>query len=222
MTPADNLANDIGGYFIDQYLDGEMLRAVDLIVGAGAVLGFLAQLQARARMGQGEYAGREGAFAEVATKGGRKFYFGDAINDAILGEISGVGLWNYVAGAAEDPDIQEKVPLMDIFQHVSSTAGADQFGEARLPEGLTATETPMEALRKHAGVLFNRVLSYEIAPKDLTPVYGTAGHKLVRAAAGEFIWKPDRPLEKPVAIHVFMECAIPMSKVDPAELGFTR
>ena len=214
-----HISNEVGGYLLEAYSTGETMHAVECLSAAGGVLGFLCQMQARARLKAGDYIDVKDALVEVTTKDGETFYFGQAINDALLGEISGLGLWNYAAGAADDPEIEEKIDLKGLFGYAAGTVGERWFGQPRVPEGLTLKEQPVEAVRRHAKIIHDRMLFHAVEPKALTQVYGTAAHQLIRGAAGEIPWNAEPVVPKLAGLTLFMEAAVPMSKLDPRPLG---
>lgn len=213
------ISNEVGGYLLEAYSTGETMHAADCLNGAGAVLGFLCQMQARARLKAGEYTDIKDALMEVVTRDGEKLYFGQAINDCLIGEITGVGIWNYAAGALGDQAAAEAFDLKGLFGYVAGTVGETFFGQPRLPEGITVKELPIEAVRRHARILHDRILFHAPDPKLLTQIYGTAAHQLIRGAAGEFPWNADPVVAKPAGLTLFMEAAAPMSKIDPRPLG---
>jgi len=214
-----HISNEVGGYLLEAYSTGETMHAVECLAGAGAVLGFLCQMQARARLKAGEYRDLKDALVEVQTKDGQKLYFGQAVNDCVLGEITGLGLWNYAAGAADDPDIAETVKLEEIFHYVAATVGEPWFGQPRVPEGLTLQGRPVDAVARHAKVIHDRMLFHALDPRQLTKIYGAAAHQLIRGAAGEIPWGADPLVNKIDGLKLFMECAAPMSKLDPRPFG---
>jgi hypothetical protein len=213
------ISNEVGGYLLEAWSTGEVMHAPDCLNGAGAVLGFLAQMQARARLKAGEYTDIKDALMVVNTKAGERLYFGQAINDCLIGEVTGVGVWNYAAGALDDPEAAEAFDLKNLFGYVAATVGETWFGQPRTPEGYTLKELPIEAVRKHAKILYDRMLFHGPEPKDLTKIYGTAAHQLIRGAAGEFPWGPEPVVPKLAGLTIFMEAAAPMSKIDPRPLG---
>lgn len=213
------ISNEVGGYLLEAYSTGETMHAADCLNGAGAVLGFLCQMQARARLKAGDYTDIKDALMEVTTRSGERLFFGQAVNDCLIGEISGVGLWNYAAGALNDQAAAEAFDLGGLFGYVAGTVGEPFFGQPRLPEGITVRELPIEAVRRHARILHDRILFHRVEPKLLTQIYGTAAHQLIRGAAGEFPWNADPVVAKPAGLTVFMEAAAPMSKIDPRPLG---
>lgn len=213
------ISNEVGGYLLEAYSTGEVMHAPDCLNGAGAVLGFLVQMQARARLKAGEYSDIKDALMVVTTKAGERLYFGQAINDCLIGEISGLGVWNYAAGALDDPTAAEAFDLNGLFGYVAGTVGEKWFGQPRVPEGFTLNERPDEAVRKHARILYDRMRFHGVDARELTKIYGTAAHQLIRGAAGEFPWNPDPVVPKPAGLTIFMEAAAPMSKLDPRPLG---
>lgn len=214
-----HISNEVGGYLLEAYSTGETMRAVGCLAGAGGVLGFLCQMQARARLKADEYRDLKDALVEVATADESKLYFGQVVNDCLLGEVTGLGLWNYAAGAADDPDIESKIDLNRLFGYAAGTVGEQWFGQPRVPEGLTLKAMPIEAVRKHANIIHDRMLFHGVEPKYLTQVYGTAAHQLIRGAAGEIPWNADPVVPKLAGLTLFMEAAVPMSKIDPRPLG---
>lgn len=215
----NHISNEVGGYLLEAYSEGETMLAVECLSAAGGVLGFLCQMQARARLKAGDYTDVKDALVEVQTKDGQTFYFGQAINDALLGEISGLGLWSYAAGAADDPEIEGKIDLNGLFGYAAGTVGEQWFGQPRVPEGLTLEEMPIEAVRRHARIVHDRMLFHGVEPKALTQVYGTAAHQLIRGAAGEIPWNAQPVVPKLAGLKLFMESAVPMSKLDPRAFG---
>jgi hypothetical protein len=211
------ISNEVGGYLLEAWSTGETMHAADCLNGAGAVLGFLVQMQARARLKAGDYADIKDALVEVTTKDGEKLYFGQAVNDCLIGELSGLGLWNYAAGAVGEA--ASAFDLNGLFSYVAGTAGEKWFGQPRIPDGFTLTELPIDAVRRHAKILHDRILFHAPDPKDLTRIYGTAAHQLIRGAAGEFPWRPEPMVPKLDGLTIFMEAAAPMSKIDPRPLG---
>src|SRR5437868_3013555 len=109
------ISTEVGSYLLEAYSTGEVMHAPDCLNAAGAVLGFLTQMQARARLKAGEYTDIKDALMVVNTKAGERLYFGQAINDCLIGEVTGTGVWNYVAGTLGDPEAAEAFDLNNLF-----------------------------------------------------------------------------------------------------------
>jgi hypothetical protein len=220
MTPDEPMAR-IGGYFLMKYAgpDG-VLRSADLISALGGVSGFFAQLRARDLLKTPAWQARKGALVDAGTQDGAHYVFGDAINVGLYGSSTdGLGLWNYIAPAAGDPKIESKIDLMEIAAHTAATVGDAAFGVPRVPAAYRPSEAPLAALKRDAPILLAEMQRLKVPAEQFVTVFGGAAQKLVPFAAGERDFKVDAKLPPFEAVRLFMEAAVPMSKIDPASIG---
>ena len=220
MSPDEPMAR-IGGYFLMKYArpDGA-LKSADLISALGGAAGFFAQLRARALLKTPAWAARKDAFVDVATKDGGRYFFGDAINVGLYGSSTdGLGLWNYIAPAAGDPEIESRIDLMEIAAHTAATVGGPEFGVPRTPSAYRPSEPSLATLKRDAPVLLAELKRLNVPAEQFVTLFGGAAQKLVPFTAGERDFQVDAKLPPFEAVRLFMETAVPMSKVDPAALG---
>ncbi|MBX3511203.1 MAG: hypothetical protein KF700_08375 [Hyphomonadaceae bacterium] len=214
---------DIGGYILTHYggVDGGVLRAADAVSALGALAGVFAQAQARAMLASGALANTETSLAQVTTRDGGVYYFGDAINACLFeGTRERPAFWNVAAGAANDPNIGAVIDIADIARHTAATLGGPDFGKPRFDERYRLSEAPIEAVRAHALAFLQRFKQIGVNPANLMLAFGLTAQGLAPLAAGELADLPvDTPMRRADAVRLMMEAAIPMSKLDLRALG---
>lgn len=177
------------------------VHAESLLTALGALAGFSCQMGVRA--------GGGGAQLTVATtKDGRRFFFGDALN-APLAE-SPYSVWALCAGMAQHlgaplPDLDE------IFQHVSRTIGSEDFGVPRFPGEGRAADLPINYVRAIWPNVLPLLSELCAGPAEWHIATGLAAQEAIGATKGV--------INPSWAVKIVMECAIPMSKLDPSEVG---
>lgn len=155
-----NLVRNIPSLFV---VDGK-LEADTLMCAAGAVAGWAAQRSLVAQLRQSP---PSAPMNLVTTADGRKFLFGDAINNMLVGadrRSSLVCVWNGLAGTAMALGLrQADLPsLGEMFAHVSRTLGSAQEG---LPSSRDHQPyAPVSVLLERARPLALSCLTGEIDP----------------------------------------------------------
>lgn len=210
-------SNDIGGYFLTAYGDvGGLFHAADAVSGLGALAGVFAHVQAREMLRSGALPNTGSALVEVRTKDGELYYFGDAINACVMeGDEKRPSFWNIAAGAANDPEIGAKISTSEIAAYTASSLGGPNFGIPRIDPRYQLTERPIDAVRRHIGVLSRRLTELSLPPDQLMWAFGAAAQGLATFAAGEHAdVRVNVALPRAQAVRLYMESAIPMSKLD--------
>lgn len=177
-----------------------------LFAALGALAGFSCQMAIRA-----QFASRPSEplpFHVVSAADGRAFYFGDALN-APLAE-SQYSIWSLSAGKAQTlgatlPDVT------DIFAHVSRTVGTADFGVPRFPGEFRAAALPVDYLKALWPTVRATVGKYCGEPSEWPIAIGLAIQEAIEAAK--------QAIDPGAAVTIVMESAIPMSKLDPQEIG---
>jgi hypothetical protein len=224
IDPKAQQANaDIGGYLLMKYggLDGSSLRAANAVSALGALAGVFAQAQARAMLAAKSLPDAQASLVEVATKDGEVFYFGDAINACLFeGARERPSFWNIAAGVARDPDIGAKVDIAEIAKHTAEALGGPDFGKPRIEARYPLTEMPIDAVKAHALVFLDRFRQTGIDPAQLMIAFGLAAQGIAAFAAGDVAGGAvDVAMTREDIVRLYMESAIPMSKLDLRKLG---
>lgn len=225
IDPKTQAANaDIGGYVLTQYEQGGVLRAADAVSALGALAGVFAQAQARAMLASGAIVQTGSSLVEATTTDGGRFYFGDAINACLFeGTREQPSFWNIAAGAAKDPSIGEQIDIADIARHTAAVLGSAAFGKPRLDDRYRLNELPIDAVKRHANILLARFKQTHVDPAQLMIAFGLAGQGLAAFAAGEIDGATaDTPMQRVDIVRLYMEAAIPMSKLDLRALGMVE
>lgn len=224
MSPiAQTASTHVGGYLLMQYRDvGGLLHAANAVSALGAWAGMFAQIQAHALLLSGVIPQTDSTLVEVLTNDGERFFYGDAIN-ACLFEGGGdkfLSFWNLAAGAALDPDINGKVDILEIAKHTSQALGGPEFGIPRVRPDYELSEMPIDALRKHGPVLRDHFLELNLEPAELMTVFGAVAQHFAVFAAGEAgEVKARRPMQRIDIVRLYMESAVPMSKLETGSVG---
>jgi hypothetical protein len=212
---------EVGGYILAAYRDKKtgVLNAANGVSALGALAGVFAQVQARAMLRSGVIPQTESTLVEVSTKSGERFYFGDAINACLLeGRENSPSFWNIAAGAARDAKIGDKINLLEMARRAAKEVGGKDFGRPGL--GLRVTELPADAVRAHGPWLLARFLELNLDPLLLMYVFGSVAQSFAQFAAGEIKEvKADAPMKRADIVRLYMESAIPMSKLDLRAVG---
>lgn len=189
-------------------LKGERGVHVESLLGIlGSLAGFCcidSTLKQAAALGRSH---REVGIMEVETSDGNRYYFGDPINNLLAG--SDLSLWALVAGVVNHLGSQDYPDFQDIARHVGSTLGSPEFGRPRVPDQHKPGDLPVHYVRdlwplvlplleRRAPVLQERVTFFGFAVQNVMQM----GKDVIAPA---------------VAGKLVMECAVPMSKLDPSK-----
>lgn len=151
---------------------------------------------------------REIGIVDVETSDGNRYYLGDPINSLLAG--SDLSLWALVAGIVNHLGSQDYPDFNGIAGHVASTLGGPEFGLPRVPDHHKLNDLPINYVRDiwpHVlPLLDNRV---PVLQERIT-LFGFAVQNVIQM--GKDVISPA------VAGKLVMECAVPMSKLDPAKL----
>ncbi len=177
-------------------------HAESLFAILGALGGFACQMAVRRAPAAGA------TFAVAETADGRRFFFGDAINAPLLEDR--LSLWSLGAGQAQalgatPPD------MIEIVRHVSASVGTPGFGIPRIPEGHGPAMLPMDYVRTLWPSWAPHVAARCGSPREWPIAFGLAVQQGMAMAKDV--------LAPALALSIVMECAIPMAKLDPGEIG---
>lgn len=222
-TAVQSSTTEAGGYILATYRDKKtgILRAADAVSALGALAGIFAQIQARAMLQSGAIPQTDSTLAEVGTTTGERYYFGDAINACVMeGSRERPAFWNLAAGAARDPKIGDKIDVIEIARHAAKTVGTPDFAKPRIDKRYRLSETPIDAVRAHGPWLLVRFLEQDLDPTNLTWVWGSVAQSFAAFAAGEIKEvEVDLPMKRADIVRLYMEAAIPASKLDLRAVG---
>lgn len=176
-----------------------------MLCALGALAGYSCQANLRAQAvakGMDETT----AFISVSGADGRKYFFGDPLNQALA--ESQHSIWNLAVGAARSNGCSILPDINDIFSHVTETVGTDSFGVPRFPDGHNASDSPINYLKVLWPTFFPLVTTFCKEPIEWPFLFGIAIQEALDAGK--------QALPQDVALQIIMEAAIPMSKVDLA------
>ncbi len=200
------------------------LQVETLFCVVGALTGFAAQYAVRQEHIASGNAKEAEVFVVAQAPDGERYYFGDRLNAILVPEalesravLSILGGEALKLGAAKEelPDCHE------IFERTAKSIGTPAFGVPELPPGHKSFLMPRRAVEifwPSVRTVFTR-----------EPVVPVAGFKLVEprhwplvlaAVAASYMAATKQSLPPALALKIFMEAAIPMSKIDQTAVHF--
>jgi hypothetical protein len=145
---------------------------------------------------------------DVETSDGRHYYFGEPIN-ALLGGTD-LSLWALVAGMVNHLGSQDYPDFAEIAQHVAATIGGAEFGRPRLTGQHQPGDLPINYVRDLWPAILPLVERRAPVFQERVTLFGFAVQNVIQM--GKDVIPPA------AAGKLVMECAVPMSKLDPARL----
>jgi hypothetical protein len=202
------------------------LQVETLFCVIGALTGFAAQHAVRQQHIASGNAKEAEVFVIAEAPNGERYYFGDRLNAILVPEtlesltvLSVLGGEVLKLGAAKEelPDCHE------IFERTAKSIGTPGFGVPELPPG----HKPFLMPRRAVEIFWPSMLT--VFTRE--PVVPVPGFKLVEprhwplllaAVAASFMPAIEGSLPPALAMKIFMEAAIPMSKIDQSAVHFVR
>jgi hypothetical protein len=151
---------------------------------------------------------RECGIVDIETSSGERFYTGDTIN-YLLAE-SETSLWALVAGMIDHLGSKDYPDVGEIAGYVASTFGGSNFGHPRVPENHQPHDLPINYVRNLWPLILPLVEKRAPEAKDRTLLFGFALQNVIEM--GKDVIPPT------TAGKLVMECAVPMSRIDPARI----
>jgi len=177
----------------------EQVHPQSLICALGSLVGYACQQDVRDLYMRGKGFPEEKVFTVMRDKQGRKFYFGDLLNEPLVNEKYSV--WSMIGGAVQRAGA--KLPnVNDIFRYVSYVVGGEQFGRVRSCE----TGDSMETYVRNLWRPLSEIAENYAQEGELHIVFGIA---LQKAAAG-----CQGTVNMTEVGRIAMESAVSMSKID--------
>lgn len=198
-------------------------------MAAGALTGYAAIhavfeayiKRGRATIGDLQAASTGKAIAEVKAKDGQTYYFGDLVNGFLIGSAGPASrpffVWGYLAGIAINSGVpgNELPDVNEMFQRAASTLGTSDFGMPRMLPNLKPMLTPRQAVERLWPAV-RTLLSRTDGPGAQGRALDVEHWPIVCAVVTQqLISQVKGVLDVKVALHIAMESAIFMSKIDP-------
>lgn len=145
----------------------------------------------------------------VDTKDGRHFWYGDSINALFL-EGGQLAIWTLVAGNAQRLGATQLPDAKELLRYVANTLGTPAFGVPRLSD-LQLRDQPFSIVKDVWPVQRRLREMFCDNPHQWPALYGLAAARMIEL--GKDVIEPGR------AATIVLECAAPMSKLDPAAIA---
>lgn len=207
IARSDHVATQIEQWLAKELRHVPQARNETILTAIGALTGFAAQHGIwEAVVKPGKMAIQQ-AFVVVETRSGETYFFGDFLNNILATpKPEYLSVWRIIGSAAKAMGALELPDLTPIFKHCAETVGTAQFGVPRLPDEHTPAMLPRDALVRFWPQV-SKMLRVGSDPLTCAVDVATAAEQLMLSMKGE--------IDPALAARIFMEAAIPMSKIDP-------
>ncbi len=136
---------------------------------------------------------------------GSRRYFGNFLNRRLAEQQ--ISLFNLTAGMAKSRGATVFPDLPELFERVTKSAATAEFGLPRLPEGLGIDATPEAMVRRRFAGCLPVLDRYGLHADDHFAACAFAIQQVIARSDGR--------IDPALSVHIVMECAVPMSKIDP-------
>jgi len=202
----------IGGKVVYQRLINVMMmedgiHAESLLCALGALAGYACQASLR-RLAVEKGAREQSPFTVTSAANGKHYFSGLPLDQVLItGKYS---LWQLVAEVARQAGASRLPNIDEIEQYVHATIGSEAFGIPRLPADHRPHDTPFRYLEAYWPVVQPVALQLCRTPAEWPVLFSLAVQEVVNVS-GEV-------LSPEVAATIVMESAVPMAKVDLADI----
>jgi len=177
-----------------------------------ALAGFSAQMVIRETLVKLGTLSETQTFMLFEGKNGDRHDLSDIFDLMVTDKKPGnASIYNMVIIPAQKVGAQDLPDIEDILIHVGRTAGGDKFGIPRVPPEYQPQASPIELLDK----FWNPIRNYMVLNVD-SPV----SWPVVLSLAGQRAIARKEMADPAMAAKLFMEVAIPMSRINPDKVHF--
>jgi hypothetical protein len=201
LAGARRASREVLGLVMASLKDQRGIHLESLFCALGALAGRACQESVRARA-TSEGKPPDAYFEIVTTSDGRKFLFGDALNQPLAEDR--MSLWSLVAGAAAHDGAKQLPDLREIFAHNARELGGAQFGVPRLPPEHPVQGRPLDYATKLWPLVRPVVAEFAGEPRMWPVAVGLAIQELMAQTRSN--------LAPEIVARIVMESAIPVSK----------
>jgi hypothetical protein len=201
----------------------DRLQLETLFSTLGALAGFAAQHAVRQECVVQDGMAENEAFLIVLNHAGERFFFGDRLNHYLVPErLDAMTVFSMLGGQAMRLGAtKEQLPDVEaMFERVAKSLDAPEFGVPQLADGRKVWLAPKKAVAIFWNATVTAFTREPVVPVPnfelLQPKYWPLA--LATMAAGHMEQFKSQ-IAPAVALDVFMQAAIAMSKVDPAAVG---
>jgi hypothetical protein len=179
-----------------------------LLAAVGSLAGFCCVDSTLKQVARTSKTPQEFGIIDVEMSDGRHYFLGDPIN-ALLGGTDR-SLWALVAGMANQLGTQDYPDFGDIAKHVAGSLGGDQFGLPRVPDNHRPGDLPINYVRNIWPAILPHLEKRAPDLRERVMLLGLATQEVMQM--GKDVIDPA------LAAKLVMECAVPMAKLNPADL----
>jgi hypothetical protein len=200
------------------------LQLETLFCTIGALAGFAAQHAVRQVHVVGEGHKENEVFVIALAPNGERYFFAEQLNALLVPQRSdSLSVWTVLGTAAlKLGAARVQLPdCLDTFERATKSIGTPEFGIPQLPPGHKPYLTPRRAIE-----IFWPTVLQVFTREPIVPVPGfrlvAPCHwpRVLATVAASFMPAVKDQLSPALAMMIFMEAAIPMSKIDQSAVHF--
>ena len=200
------------------------LQVETLFCAVGALTGFAAQYAVRLEHIASGNAKEAEIFVIAEAPNGERYYFGDRVNAILVPQtlesttvLSVLGGEALKLGAATE----ELPDCLEIFERTAKSIGTPSFGVPELPPGHKPFLMPRRAVEIFWPSMLHVFTRQPVVPvPDFKLVEPRHWSLVLAAVAASYMPAAKGSVTPTLAMKIFMEAAIPMSKIDQSAVHF--
>lgn len=177
----------------------------DFLGVLGSIAGFTTAYALARRIDEGSLSLQAPEVIVMTLSDGSRRYFGNFLNRRLAEQQ--ISLFNLTAGMAKKLGATVFPDLPELFERVTKSATTVEFGVPRLPNGLGMDPPPEEMVRRRFPTCLPVLERYSLHPDDYFAACAFAIQQVIARSEGL--------IDPTLCVQIVMECAVPMSKIDP-------
>lgn len=203
QTPSSKLKIYLDKEVAAEYKKADYIDYKNLISCLGALAGQAVQEGLRVELIQKKKIPEQNVFAVVETKSKEKYYFGPFFDEFLFKSERGTDFWSVLT--AGYTQAENRLPSIDkMAEHNAKLVGDKSYGRHSVDNKYQPSESPISSLNNHWSSVYSELQKERLHPLS----WGWE----IASYTSENILKKDIGIPKEVAIQLFMESAISMSK----------
>lgn len=185
--------------------DNQRVHVDTALAILGSVAGFSCLVMATIAHQAGHGKDDPESMVGISGADGHNYFFSKLANALLLENQHSV--WALVAGMAGHLGSTSSPDVVEIVQHVAETVGGETFGIPRTPEGHGVSDTPRTYVKDFWAPMIKIAQAHTQQPADWPILFGLAIQQVMQDGR--------EALDPGLAAQIVMECAVPMSRIDP-------
>ena len=198
-------SKEITQWLMNALKDEKGVHLESMLAILGSLGGYSCHVAVREELINTGRVGEKEVFTILGSADGKNYYIGEIVNKPLVED--NLSIWGLAAGIVQHLGTPELPDINEIFAHVSSTIGSEDFGIPQIPEAHKPGDLPLNYVKGLWGHIVPIIDKFCEQPIEKPILLGLAIQEII--AMGKNVVTPN------IALKIVMECAVPMSKIGP-------